>query len=193
MDKEAHTHRRTPPPKHLTNLTLSVYLTSHFLAFLRCYTHIHTLLSFSLFCYVFFSLCFFSPAFSVCVLVKLFKSCVRLTLSLIHSPSLPSLSSVFSPCRCSVIGVIFIPCLSATVAAGWLNIYIFHSLVTFPCCRSGSSSLLAALLLTDYCLQISYGHSKWYTGSHVQRVQRLDKGGKREREWERDCCNHGWL
>lgn len=30
------------------------------------------------------------------------------------------------------------------MAAGWLNIYIFHSLVTFPCCHSGSSSLLAA-------------------------------------------------
>lgn len=78
----------------------------------------------------------------------------------------------------------FHPCLSVTVAAGWLNIYIFHSLVTFPCCRSGSSSLLAALLLTDYCLQISYGHSKWYTGSQGQRVQRLEKGRKRERERE---------
>lgn len=77
-----------------------------------------------------------------------------------------------------------------TVATGRLNIYIFHSLVTFPCCRSGSSSLLASLLLTDYCLQISYGHSKWYTGIQGQRVQRLEKGGKkdgeRKREWERD-------
>ena len=73
-----------------------------------------------------------------------------------------------------------------TVAAGWLNIYIFHSLVTFPCCRSGSSGLLAALLLTDYCLQISYGHSKWYKGSQGQRVQRLEKGGKRDRRGENE-------
>lgn len=100
-----------------------------------------------------------------------------------HSQSVSTLSVLCVPSLSVVCNrSYFHPCLSVTVAAGWLNIYIFHSLVTFPCCRSGSSSLLAALLLTDYCLQISYGHSKWYTGSQGQRVQRLEEGGKREKE-----------
>lgn len=109
-----------------------------------------------------------------------------MSISLSHSQSISTLS-VLCGLSLSVLrnGSYFHPCLSVTVAAGWLNIYIFHSLVTFPCCHSGSSSLLAALLLTDYCLQISYGHSKWYTGSQGQRVQRLEKGVK-ERERERE-------
>lgn len=106
---------------------------------------------------------------------------MSISLTLLFSLSLSSLSSAVSPCRCCVIGVIFIP-LSVTVVAGWLNIYIFHSLVTFPCCHSGSSSLLAALLLTDYRLQISYGHNKWHTGSLGQRVQRLEKGVKKRKK-----------
>lgn len=85
----------------------------------------------------------------------------------------------------------FHPCLSVTVVAGWLNIYIFHSLVTFPCCRSGISSLLAALLLTDYCFQISYGHSKWYTASLGQRFQRLECEAK-ESEGERQTETERW-
>lgn len=118
-------------------------------------------------------------------LSKLFKSCVSISLALsftwcLYPPPVLCVPSLSVLCNRSY----FHPCLSVTVAAGWLNIYIFHSLVTFPCCRSGSSSLLAALLLTDYCLQISYGHSKWYTGSQGQRVQRLEKGRKRERERE---------
>lgn len=105
------------------------------------------------------------------------------SISLAHSQSVSTLSVLCVPSLSVVCNrSYFHPCLSVTVAAGWLNIYIFHSLVTFPCCRYGSSSLLAALLLTDYCLQISYGHSKWYTGSQGQRVQRLEEGGKREKE-----------
>lgn len=187
MDKEAHTHRLTPPSlKHLSP-TLSVF--PRFLAHISKNTHIYTLspVSRSLFFYYFKSLnlslspalpsvfffYFFYPKFLkvVCPSHLLSHSQGVSTLSVLCVPSLSVL------CNRSY----FHPCLSVTVAAGWLNIYIFHSLVTFPCCRSGSSSLLAALLLTDYCLQISYGHSKWYTGSQGQRVQRLEKGRKRER------------
>lgn len=129
---------------------------------------------------IFKSIFLSSSPFSVFFSLTFKKLCPSHSLS--HSQSVSTLSVLCVPslsvlCNRSY----FHPCLSVTVAAGWLNIYIFHSLVTFPCCRSGSSSLLAALLLTDYCLQISYGHRKWYTGSQGQRVQRLKKGGKRER------------
>lgn len=123
------------------------------------------------------AVCFFFPASSLSLPSLTFQKVVSIpssrsqTLSTLSVLCVPSLSVL---CNRSY----FHPCLSVTVAAGWLNIYIFHSLVTFPSCRSGTSSLLAARLLTDYCLKISYGHSKWYTGIQGERLQRLEGGGR---------------
>lgn len=138
------------------------------------YTLIHTVL-FSLFTRLFCCFELKNPSFSIhlsCIPFSIFffswgqtfeKLCP--SHSLFHSQADSTLPYVLCVPSLSVLcnRSYFHPCLSATVAAGWLNIYIFHSLVTFPCCRSGSPSLLAALLLTDYRLQISYGHGKWYT------------------------------
>lgn len=150
MDKEAHTHR--PSPSSLKHLSATSHCRhSGFLALSQAHTKKNTRTSSS-----FFKMSFWAWNFQIylpfllsphCVLAKLFFFFFKVTSTSV-APSFTVYIYPLCP-QCSLPSVqrngsYFHPRVSVTVAAGWLNIYIFHSLVTFPCCHSGSSSLLAA-------------------------------------------------
>lgn len=196
MDKEAHTHSLTPPPHQNTfpqphTVCLSHFSLSGFLALLHTYPKIHIythccLSPYSVFFFFkSFNLLYFLSTFpfSLFFFSKLFKSCVHFTLSLIHSLSLSSLSSVFPPCRCCVIGVIFIP-VSPWLwpLDGWIFTFFTHWW-PFPVAARGAP---VSLLLC--CWQTTAYKSHMDTANGTQRVMHrgfTDKT-KVEREKERE-------
>lgn len=58
---------------------------------------------------------------------------------------------------------------------GWIFTFFTHWW-PFPVATLGAPVSLPRGLLTDYCLQISYGHRELYTGSQGHGAQRLEKG-----------------
>lgn len=127
---------------------------------------------------IFKSIFLSSSPFSV-FLAQLFKSCVHLTRSLIHSLSLPSLSSVFPPCRCCVIGVIFIP-VSPWLwpLDGWIFTFFTHWW-PFPVAALGAP---VSLLLC--CWQTTACKSHMDTANGTQGVR--DRGFRDWRKVEKE-------
>lgn len=104
--------------------------------------------------------------------------------SLPHSQSISTLCVLSALSRrCSVMGVIFIP-VSPWLwpLDGWIFTFFTHWW-PFPVATQGAPVSLPRGLLTDYCLQISYGHRELYTGSQGHGAQRLEKGERRRERY----------